>query len=380
MTSVLDRPDAAPTPRPRARRPRWRWLPLLALLGSCSLVQRPAVEPAVLHDRLERLVPRGIPDRDGWIDDLEAVFAALPVPPTAPNVCAVLAVAAQESGFQTDPVVANLPTIARREIDRRAERAHVPGFVVDGVLALHSSTGESYQSRLSRVRTERQLSELFDDFVARVPLGKQLFGGLNPVHTRGPMQVHVDFAREYSRTRRYPFPADDGIPAALFSRRGSLYFGTAHLLDYEAPYDRPIYRFADYNAGRYASRNAAFQRALAAAAHRPVTADGALLPGRSDAPHAGDTERALLALGPRLEASPEDVHRALEQQHEQAFERTDVYRRVFELADGGRREPLPRAVLPDIRLEGPKLSRTLTNAWYAHRVDDRYAQCIARGP
>jgi hypothetical protein len=39
---------------------------------------------------------------------------------------------------------------------------------------------------------------------------------------------------------------------------------------------------------------------------------------------------------------------------------------------------MPRAVLPRIRLEGPKISRNLTTEWYARRVDERFKRCIAR--
>lgn len=351
---------------------------LALLIGGCSLAPRhdAELERRQTRDRIEQLVPASAPDRGGWVEDLDAVLAALPVDPTATNICSVLAVAEQESGYRTDPVVPNLPAITLREIDRRAERAHVPRIVVRSVLELPSSTGQSYRARLDRVRTERELSGIFDDFIDRVPLGQRLFARLNPVHTRGPMQVHVDFATQYAEAHRYPFAADAGIPQALFSRRGSLYFGAAHLLDYRAPYDQPIFRFADYNAGRYASRNAAFQRAVAVASGRTLTPDGALLPGDDAAPGTGSTERAVLSLASRLEMSEDAIHRALEKQRDEDFERTTLYRRVYELADAKRGTPLPRAALPQIRLEGPKISRPLTTEWFARRVDGRYQKCM----
>jgi hypothetical protein len=37
--------------------------------------------------------------------------------------------------------------------------------------------------------------------------------------------------------------------------------------------------------------------------------------------------------------------------------------------------PLPRAAVPRIKLQGPKITRRLTTEWYAHRVDDRFQRC-----
>ena len=61
-----------------------------------------------------------------------------------------------------------------------------------------------------------------------------------------------------------------------------------------------------------------------------------------------------------------------------AFEKTDLYQQVFRLAEKKAGKTLPREMLPGIQLESPKITRNLTTAWFAKRVDERRANCMAR--
>ncbi len=361
--------------------PSHHWRPLACLLAialaGCG-TQRPQEPPEraaeVVRAEIVRLIPANVADRKGWAADLYTAFAAQEISTSTENLCAVLAVTEQESTFQADPPVAGLAKIARAEIDRRAGALHVPGFLVSAALRIDSPNGKTYSQRLAAVRTEKELSAIFDDFISMVPMGRQLFGGLNPVHTGGPMQVSIDFAQAHARG--YPYPVDGSIRQEVFSRRGGLYFGTAHLLGYPANYAQPLYRFADFNAGWYASRNAAFQGAVSRLTGSKLALDGDLLLPNS--PLAGQTERAVRTLGKRLEMSDGDIRRALNHGDSLDFEDTDLYQRVFALADAKAGKLLPRAVLPGITLESPKITRTLTTAWFAQRVDERWKRCMAR--
>ena len=191
------------------------------------------------------------------------------------------------------------------------------------------------------------------------------------------MQVSVAFAEAHARD--YPYPVKDSIRHEVFTRRGGLYFGTMHLLAYDASYDEPIYRFADFNAGRYASRNAAFQHAVSKASGIALALDGDLLiPGAGRSEPAGATERAVRTLSDRLHMDDDTIHRELAQGDSFDFEHTTLYRGLFALADSIGRKPMPRAVLPGIDLKSPKITRRLTTAWFANRVDQRFQQCMRR--
>ena len=174
--------------------------------------------------------------------------------------------------------VPGLAAIAWQEIDKQADRAGVPKMAVHTALRLTSSNGKSYSERIDAATTEKQLSEIFEDFIGMVPLGKTFLASRNPIRTGGPMQVSIAFAEGQTASNRYPYPIAHSIRHEVFTRRGGMYFGIAHLLGYEAPYPQPLYRFADFNAGRYASRNAAFQNALSIVSGVPLVLDGDLLP------------------------------------------------------------------------------------------------------
>ena len=57
-----------------------------------------------------------------------------------------------------------------------------------------------------------------------------------------------------------------------------------------------------------------------------------------------------------------------------AFSQSALYQKVFALAGGH----AARAVIPQIQLVSPKITRKLTTEWFADRVDGRYKACLAR--
>lgn len=351
----------------------------LASLAACTrpLVREPPIDPDVARAEIVRRIPAATPNRDGWAVDMFAAFEALSIRPTPANICAVVAVVEQESTFQANPPVPDLASIARREIDARAKRFRIPQFMVNAALSVKSPTGESYLARLQKVKTEQELSMLFADFIGMVPLGHQLFGSLNPVRTGGPMQVSIAYAEDHAADKRYPYPINGSVRDEVFTRRGGLYFGIAHLLDYPADYPDMLFRFADFNAGHYASRNAAFQNAVGKLAKTKLVLDGDLLIHGASEP--SKTELAVRSLSAEIDMDERAIRRDLQRGSDQDFAGSELFERVFALADKRLKGPVPRAVMPSIRLQSPKITRKLTTEWFATRVDARYERCLTRG-
>ncbi|MBU1362718.1 MAG: DUF1615 domain-containing protein [Gammaproteobacteria bacterium] len=334
---------------------------------------------ADVKKRITRLIPAYAKDRAGWAGDLHTAFKALEVPHATQTYCAAIAIIEQESSFQADPSVPGLPRIVRRELESRAGRYGVPSLLVNAALAKKSPDGKSYNERIDGLKTEKQVNALFEDMTGELPFGRQLFADYNPVRTGGPMQVSIDFATQQVRERDYPYPMAKKVRDEVFTRRGGVYFGSAILLDYEVPYDSIVYRFADFNAGRYSSRNAAFQRALGKLTGKPLAPDGDLMRYENGQPATvpSSVEEAAIGIAGKLDMSRPQIRRDLLLEKTAAFGRSPLFNRVFELAEKSAKA-MPRQALPQIDLKSPKISRKLTTEWFARRVEGRYRSCLAR--
>ena len=162
-------------------------LAVAATLAGCAVERRepppPARRPADIRAQLLQLLPSTLADRDGWATDFLAAFQVLQLDASISNLCAALAVTEQESSWRADPLVPNLPKIAWGEIEKRAEKLGVPMLLVRGALLLDSPTGKTFSERIDNVKTERELSDIFEDFIGIVPLGIPLLAGPGAIVT-----------------------------------------------------------------------------------------------------------------------------------------------------------------------------------------------------
>ncbi len=382
--------------------------PLLLLIG-CALVAcvpRHASPPPALPVNLPRLspeqvaalIPSHVTDREGWARDILYALDAIEVAPAPQAVCSVLAVIEQESGYQADPAVPDLAGIVRRQLEGYASKLGPLGpqavhELLKGKARGHSKT---FEERLDAVRTEREVDVIFRDLLvyyekefpktyATARLLGELFGSarledMNPVTTAGSMQVSVRFAAELARQRNED-PAQ--VRDRLYTRQGGVTFGVARLLGYETGYTQPLFRFADYNAGFYSSRNAAIQEQVKDLTGLQISTDGDLLAyDKQGKPLDRDTQSLQALLSFRARYAPElsegQVRRDVRKEKQLDFEWTDTYRtlkRVYARMTGG---GAPYAQIPSVSLKSPKLKKDRSTEWFARSVDARFRRCQAQ--
>jgi Protein of unknown function (DUF1615) len=353
--------------------------------------------PTLSAAEVVRLFPAELVDAAGWARDVLAAFAAAGIPAELERVCGVVAILQQESGFQVDPPVPGLSDMVRTRLDELAGKLGPPGKSAVQALLAERRPGDkrTFAQRLRGLRTERDLDLLFRDMLAaahaRHPVvyraasvldavfrNSQL-EDLNPVGTAGSMQVSARWVLSHAPGQ---YKDADAVRDVLFTRAGGLRWGVQRLWGYVAHYPRALFRFADYNAGEYASRNAALQRALTRLVGQPLAPDGDLLAYDAHGAPRGEESASLHVLlafaqgEPGL--TPADVRRDVLLEKRADLEATATYRALQRAYQARFGNALPAAELPDLELSSPKLKSSYSTARYARAVNAHFHGCLSR--
>jgi len=202
------------------------------------------------------------------------------------------------------------------------------------------------------------------------------------------MQVSVRFAMDNERQRRWlPMTLSDvfAVRDELYTRHGGMYYGVKQLLGYNSGYDKKIYRFADFNAGRYSSRNAAFQHVINILSNQNSQRDGdLLLYGKDGRPLSAlsKSEQALrdIARTNNLHLSEKQIRADLETEKQDGFATSQTYITLKNLYLTKTNHGAPFAEIPGIDLSSPKISHHMTTVSYATSVEKRYNKCMTTRP
>ena len=355
------------------------------------------------QEQIRKLIPNRVNQRDSWAKDIYDISNELKIPTNKENICTIIAVVDQESNFVANPVVPGLGDKAVKEVTTRLNEKFedklgttIGGTVAsyfENVLKNQPSPDDNYLKQMSRVRTEKDLDVLYReifDYMAKHYhvsaltgaakfVGQDIAEKMNPITTLGSMQVHINYAKEHKRTSMNINELRDD----LYTQFGGLYYGIHRLMMYPADYDKPIYRFADYNSGMYSSRNAAFQKMIDKLTEADLALDGDLLSYDKNGdprPAITDTEKALTALFSKnnILVTPRQLRSDLKDEKQQDFEKTQTYIAVSKLYKNKTGKDPMYAIMPEVVISGPKLSRDYNTNWYASRVNGRYETCMHR--
>ncbi|MCH7304550.1 DUF1615 domain-containing protein [Acinetobacter sp. NIPH 1869] len=360
-------------------------------------------EPEMKAEQITKVLPPRVNDRQSWSQDIFDIMQQLSIPKTKQNVCSIVAVVDQESNFVADPAVPGLGEKAVQEINTRLKEKFeaklgetiggtVAGYFED-VLKNQPSPENNYMSQMRKVRTERELDllyrEIFDYMSkhyhvsaltgAAKLVGQDIGEKMNPITTLGSMQVHINYAKEHKR--------QSGNIAELrndlYTQYGGLYYGIHRLMEYSADYDKAIYRFADYNSGMYSSRNAAFQKMLEVIQGKDLDLDGDLLLYNKDGniqSALSQSEKEVISAftNNKILVTPRQIRADLKKEKEKKFEDTQTYLAVQKLYQSKTNKEPIYAIMPEVVISGPKLSRDYNTNWFASRVNGRYETCMQR--
>jgi len=154
------------------------------------------------------------------------------------------------------------------------------------------------------------------------------------------------------------------------------------LLGYKSRYAGKLNRFADYNAGRYSSRKAAFQWVVSSIDGTDLVLDGELLIDRGQvvSSRTSQSERAIIRIDQKfgLGLGTKTIRKDLSREKEFEFTETATCKNTVEVYKSKYGTDPPFARVPQIKLESVKLDRPLTTEWFARRVERRCRRCLGR--
>jgi len=368
----------------------------LVLLAGCPKPTPVQEAPRQLEPgAVARLVRPDVGDKASWGADVHRALLKAGQPVTRDTACQVLAIIEQESGYEADPEVPNLGRVVKGEVDAVFERLGPIADPVRRVLLDHTADGArgTFEQRLGEVRTEQQADRLYREIVgfhmdrhphvarAMALVAPDFVEEHNPITTSGSMQVSVGWAIETG--------AADGLGAAevrdaLYTQRGGVRFGTARLFVHDADYRDPRFRFADYNAGVWASRNAAVQALASNLTGIDIALDGDILRYDSDGEPSHEISNTVKVLLAVAADHPDDlsdrrVRQDARLEKTSAFDGSDTVRIVRDAWSAKQGRPAPYAWMPMVSLDSPKMKSGRTTEWFADNVKRRYDACLGRG-
>lgn len=367
------------------------------------LEAKPAV-PVLNLEQTTNLIKTAEPNAReprAWANDLLAVLKEHGLYQSRENICAVIAIADQESGFVANPTIPNLGKISEQAVIAKLKKFSLLGEGAVLFLNKFPNTNDSFMQRIRKAKTERDLDLAYRDLIGGLKQYAQQYKlnwlvdnrfansfieSNNEINTIGSMQVAVSFAVQFEREQRkgktLSLEEMYQVRDKLYTRKGGLYYGSLLLLGYESGYDKKIYRFADFNAGRYSSRNAAFQTMLSKLAGKTLASDGDLLIYQAD----GDvemtvsgTEQAVRNVVQKYNLGFKDyqIRRDLLKEKQLAFNSTPTYQAILKTYQQATGKAPLYAQLPGIELHSEKSSRILTTAKFANTVNTRYQRCVS---
>jgi hypothetical protein len=386
--------------------------PSAPLLGPPYDAERPCFSVAQMGQAQRVLFgARAGSTNERWLRAINAAFHDLSIPCDDDGFLVLVLTTIQlESGVAADPALENTDLEALFLHQLRTLRASNP---VAGKLLDYAGLDQAIQARLredtqrGHVRTEGDLvryvdGELRDWLTAHLQAAYRLPEGVartaaehglpSPVGTLGPMQVNVRKAYQNARQRGEPVDSeaqmrDWMLDDATALERG-VREGVYQLWRVYRFYRRTLvaqlavrYATADYNAGEFSSRNAAFQERVATLTKRRLALDGDLLLYQDGQPiqRVSNTEAAVLTVVAGVGASR--VRQDLLLEKTAAFGRTPTARQVCERyrRETGRACALATvpvgALNPVARV---KLGRDYTPANYTRAYVRRWEENLSR--